>query len=137
MMKTETSGFPSPRPQSTDCTTEDEEVEELNTPEDVPFHAERKFTVFESHLIELLNRILCHSCQRTEIVLLQPVVNAVWQMQQTAILSALEEHPGLVVGGDGRCDSPGHSAKYGLYTLIELRCKKIVAMHLVQVSSTC
>ena len=30
----------------------------------------------------------------------------------------------LDLGGDGRCDSPGHCAKYGKYTLMELSSKK-------------
>ena len=27
----------------------------------------------------------------------------------------------LVIGGDGRADSPGHSAKFGSYTVMELK----------------
>ena len=30
------------------------------------------------------------------------------------------EGRGLIIGGDGRADSPGHSAKYGSYTVMEL-----------------
>ena len=39
----------------------------------------------------------------------------------------------LVLGGDGRADSPGHSAKYGTYSLLELLCNKIIDFRLVQV----
>ena len=39
----------------------------------------------------------------------------------------------LMVGGDGRADSPGYSAKYGTYSLLELSCNKIVDFQLVQV----
>ena len=39
----------------------------------------------------------------------------------------------LTIGGDGRADSPGHSAKYGTYSLLELSCNKIIDFHLVQV----
>ena len=39
----------------------------------------------------------------------------------------------LMVGGDGRADSPGHSAKYGTYSLLELLCNKIVDFQLVRV----
>ena len=40
----------------------------------------------------------------------------------------------VVLGGDGRCDSPGHSAKYCSYSLIDLENSKILEMHLVQSS---
>ncbi|CAM4569027.1 unnamed protein product [Leuciscus chuanchicus] len=39
---------------------------------------------------------------------------------------------GLVVAGDCRSDSPGHSAKYGSYSLIEERVNKVVDVQLVQ-----
>ncbi|KAM9424524.1 uncharacterized protein KZ484_002582 [Pholidichthys leucotaenia] len=39
---------------------------------------------------------------------------------------------GLVLGGDGRADSPGHSAKYGSYTTMELRLNKVIDIQLVQ-----
>ena len=35
--------------------------------------------------------------------------------------------------GDARCDSPGYSAKYGSYTLMDLVTKKILDFQLVQV----
>ena len=31
-----------------------------------------------------------------------------------------------MLAGDGRSDSPGHSAKYGSYSILELTCNKIV-----------
>ena len=39
----------------------------------------------------------------------------------------------LVLGGDGRADSPGHSAKYGSYSVIDLKQSKVVDIKLVQV----
>ena len=60
-------------------------------------------------------------------------VKTVWTQQQTALLAALADENGIVIGGDGRADSPGHSAKYGSYTVIELRFNKIIAVELVQV----
>lgn len=38
----------------------------------------------------------------------------------------------VVLAGDGRADSPGHSAKYGSYSLLDLKCSKIVDFKLVQ-----
>ena len=36
-------------------------------------------------------------------------------------------------GGDGHADSPGHSPKYGSYTVLELLLNKVVVFQLVQV----
>lgn len=46
----------------------------------------------------------------------------------------LPEYQGqrLTLGGDARCDSPGYSAKYGSYTLIDLETGKILDFQLVQ-----
>ena len=38
------------------------------------------------------------------------------------------------LNGDGRCESPGHSAKYGTYTLRDNDSSKVVAVSVVQVS---
>ena len=39
----------------------------------------------------------------------------------------------LILGGDGLCDSPGHSAKYGSYSLMDLEKNNILDSQLVQV----
>ena len=52
---------------------------------------------------------------------LQPPVNRVWSQQQNSLLQDMKtQKKKLVLGGDGRADSPGHSAKYGTYSLVEL-----------------
>ena len=38
------------------------------------------------------------------------------------------------VCGDGRCDSPGHSAKYGTYTLMDEKTNFIIEFSVVQVT---
>ena len=40
----------------------------------------------------------------------------------------------LVLAGDGRCDSPSHSATYGTYTLMDTKCNKILAFNVVEVT---
>ena len=40
----------------------------------------------------------------------------------------------LAIGGDGRADSPGHSAKYGSYGIIDLSTNKVLHIELVQVN---
>lgn len=39
----------------------------------------------------------------------------------------------LILGGDGRADSPGHSAKFGTYTTMELEANVVLDLQLVQV----
>ena len=70
--------------------------------------------------------------------ILQPAIKSVWEEQQTSHLTQLlvEDRP-LVLGGDGRADSPGHSAKFGVYTTMELQANVILDLQLVQVSLSC
>ena len=38
-----------------------------------------------------------------------------------------------MLGSDGRADSPGHSAKYDSYSVLEERINKVIDIQLVQV----
>ena len=62
-----------------------------------------------------------------------PVVNETWKSHQESILENFKDNP-LHLLGDGRCDSPGYSAKYCTYTLVEQDTGLIVDFQLVQVS---
>ena len=65
---------------------------------------------------------------------LQPAINYVWEKELGAsIKQLLIKKQGLVLGGDGRADSPGHSAKYGSYSVIDLNQNKVLGLKLVQV----
>lgn len=64
---------------------------------------------------------------------LEPVIESVWQTQQNELLRASKGSP-LSLGGDGRADTPGHSAKFGSYTMMDLRRNKILDFQLVQVN---
>lgn len=66
-------------------------------------------------------------------VYLIPSVLDVWSRQQNEVIQEVQDKR-LVLGGDARCDSPGHSAKYGSYTLMELETNKILDVQLVQVT---
>ena len=69
---------------------------------------------------------------------LQPAIRLVWERQQRKLLSKLMiEKKGLVLAGDGRADSPGHSAKYGSYSIIDINKNKVVDVKLVQVCNSC
>lgn len=67
-------------------------------------------------MLEILN---CASISkktffRHQRQILQPAVNSVWKRLQASLFDHMKEcNHGLVLSGDGRADSPGHSAKYG------------------------
>lgn len=64
---------------------------------------------------------------------LQPAVYKLWKEEQFKILVELKAMGGVVLGGDGRADSPGHCTKFGSYTLVDLRVNKVVDLQLIQV----
>ena len=67
---------------------------------------------------------------------LQPAILSVWNKHQAKIIKQLQlEKRALVLGGDGRADSPGHSAKFGSYTMTELKKRVVLDVQLVQVST--
>ena len=47
-----------------------------------------------------------------------PVVNKAWKDHQENVIKEVKKSKKLNICGDGRCDSPGHSAKYGTYTVM-------------------
>ena len=66
--------------------------------------------------------------------LLFPVIIDAWETEQQDLFQQAKDLEGTVtLGGDGRADSPGHSAKYDTYTMIELRLGKVIDVQLVQV----
>ncbi len=69
---------------------------------------------------------------------LQPAVVEVWNSYRASYIvwaAACEE--GICLGGDRRADTPGHSAKYGSYAMMDLDSGLIVDLQLVQVSFQC
>eukprot|EP00057_Strongylocentrotus_purpuratus_P012939 XP_011667413.1 PREDICTED: uncharacterized protein LOC105439756 [Strongylocentrotus purpuratus] len=62
----------------------------------------------------------------------QPAIIRVMKKEQTKLIRDIPEGEQLILGGDGRADSPGHSAKYGSYVLMDLKTSKIMDMQLVQ-----
>ena len=65
---------------------------------------------------------------------LEPAVVSVWEVKQSTLLTQCRATGApLTIDGDGRADSPGHSAKYGSYGIIDLATNKIINMQLVQV----
>ena len=60
---------------------------------------------------------------------LEPVVVDVWKNSQQTLLCKCKSP--VVIGGDGRADSPGHSAKYGFYGIVDMSTNKV--MHIESV----
>ena len=65
---------------------------------------------------------------------LAPAIVSVWDENQSKLLSECVFKGPLTVGSDGRADSPGHSAEYGSYGIIDLSSNKVIHIELVQVN---
>ena len=61
-----------------------------------------------------------------------PVVHHTWEQHQEALFQCLSNQ--VLLAGDGRCDSPGHSAKYGTYSIMETSSSNVIDFEVVQVS---
>lgn len=62
------------------------------------------------------------------------VVNEAWLSQQRVLISELQGQEICRLSGDGRCNSPGHNAKYLTYTMLDQASNRIIAMSIVQVT---
>ena len=65
-----------------------------------------------------------------------PILNEAWENEQQMVRQELAVKDAVNLNGDGRCDSPGHNAKYGTYTLMDDDSGKVVAFSVVQVTET-
>jgi solute carrier family 8 (sodium/calcium exchanger) len=88
--------------------------------------------LFNTMNVACISRSTYHRHQRLYTI---PTIIRTWQAEQDILVHTLsQDDQGLDVAGDSRSDSPGHSAKYGGYTLMEQRHNKVLDMQLVQVS---
>ena len=64
---------------------------------------------------------------------LLPSISYIWDKYQQAVFDLLvSENTPLILGRDGRADSPGHSAKFGTYSMIELNHNVVLDIQIVQ-----
>ncbi|KAL5012123.1 hypothetical protein ScPMuIL_010674 [Solemya velum] len=64
---------------------------------------------------------------------LAPVISHVWDnFQQDYLNDVTSSGRSVILGGDGRCDTPGHCAKYGSYNMIDLDESFVIDIQLVQ-----
>lgn len=71
------------------------------------------------------------TCSRLISLYVVPSIQTTWIASQAHLLEQIQGQE-VVLGGDARCDSPGYSAKYGTYTLMDLEANKILTTNLVQ-----
>ena len=82
--------------------------------------------------VQCFSRQTYHKHQKNYLI---PVVIKMWKEEQEKLVERVRNlGGGVVLSGDGRSDSPGHSAKYGAFTVIEQRINKVLDVQLVQVS---
>ncbi|XP_057187965.1 uncharacterized protein LOC130553181 isoform X1 [Triplophysa rosa] len=63
---------------------------------------------------------------------IEPAIVHSWKTAQDAMLQQLSQQQNVILGGDMRADSPGHCAKFGSYTVMDLRTSSIIDLQLVQ-----
>ena len=80
------------------------------------------------------------SYHENQTTTLFPVIKEAWELEcEGAAMEVVDGGP-ATLAGDARCDTPGHRAKYGSYTLMHVDghgrkgSNRIVAMELVKVS---
>ena len=90
-----------------------------------------------SNLAKLLNLAMFSDSifYRLQKEYLFPVIHTNYVMQQDAVLEFLRGND-LKLSGDGRCDSPGYSAKYCTYSLMDSATDLILDYKLIQSSET-
>jgi len=65
-----------------------------------------------------------------------PTVISHWELYRTGLVSKLKSMKDVVWSGDGRFDSMGHAAKYGVYTMFCTTIMKVVQFEIVQANET-
>uniref|UniRef100_A0A8P4G5H1 THAP-type domain-containing protein n=1 Tax=Dicentrarchus labrax TaxID=13489 RepID=A0A8P4G5H1_DICLA len=72
------------------------------------------------------------SFRRHARMYIEPAIVHRWKTAQTAMLEQLSQLQNVVLGGDLRADSPGHCAKFGSYTMMDMRSNTVIDLQLVQ-----
>jgi hypothetical protein len=84
--------------------------------------------------MEWCSKDTCYTIQRD---VLMPVVEHTWSIFQKRILERVESTKrNLRLTGYGRCDSPGGSAKYCSYSLMDMQMQQIISFVTIKVAET-
>ena len=89
-----------------------------------------------SHFANMLNfKLISKSTfNQHQADYLFPSIHDAWRKEQEEVWHEIRVKGTLELCGDGRCDSPGHNAKFGTYTVMDMKTNKVVDMETVQVS---
>ncbi|XP_078495336.1 uncharacterized protein LOC144750166 [Ciona intestinalis] len=84
-----------------------------------------KFVVFAKLLnLKLFHESTYYALRKSFVF---PVVERAWNQEKSRMIECLKsENQPVMLAGDGRCDSPGHNAKYGTYTFLDVKTSKVV-----------
>ncbi|XP_035474231.2 uncharacterized protein LOC118290557 isoform X2 [Scophthalmus maximus] len=63
---------------------------------------------------------------------IEPAIVHKWKKAQGGMLEQLSEQQNVILGGDLRADLHGHSAKFGTYSMMDLKSNTIIDLQLVQ-----
>ncbi|RXN16500.1 hypothetical protein ROHU_027486 [Labeo rohita] len=85
--------------------------------------------VFESMHLKMFKH---RTFRRHASMYLEPLIIHKWKKEQEDLVKNLCEADKVIIGGKMRADSPGHSAKYGSYTTMDLQNNLIIDIQLVQ-----
>lgn len=69
---------------------------------------------------------------RVQRLFVAPVVKEFWSRMQREIMDSFGEN-GVTLAGDGRCDSPGHSAQYCSYVFTDNNSRRVLHVEVVDV----
>ena len=83
-----------------------------------------------------LNIISSNTFTRFQKHCAAPVISDVWNKMNGLIVDILKQYEEICLCGDGRNDSPGHSARYCVYTLMEDATKVVFDMAVVDKRET-
>ncbi|KAF0023438.1 hypothetical protein F2P81_024068 [Scophthalmus maximus] len=115
-----------------------------------PVHKTSTYIVYESCLLELFR--ICPECRRVSEIFramhlkmfqydtfrrharnyIEPAIVHKWKKAQGGMLEQLSEQQNVILGGDLRADLHGHSAKFGTYSMMDLKSNTIIDLQLVQ-----
>uniref|UniRef100_A0A803KDX7 THAP-type domain-containing protein n=1 Tax=Xenopus tropicalis TaxID=8364 RepID=A0A803KDX7_XENTR len=89
--------------------------------------------VYNMYQLLNLHQISQSSYYRYQNIFMFPVIKYNWEKEQKQLIESFNGKA-IALSGDGQCDSPGFSAKYCIYTLMEQTTKKIINFCVEQIS---